>query len=117
MQDLTTELKRYVNAVLGTDVRPVPWDGRTGLPFLLQDAYDFFETRLLGIRCLFMIDRNEGDPKAPGVIRKHMDTVERVADRPVVYVRNAVTSYNRKRLVEQKVSFIVPGNQMYLPMF
>ncbi|MCX6089865.1 MAG: MarR family transcriptional regulator, partial [Candidatus Atribacteria bacterium] len=30
--------------------------------------------------------------------------------------RHAVTSYNRKRLIEQKVPFIVPGNQMYLPM-
>jgi DNA-binding MarR family transcriptional regulator len=27
-----------------------------------------------------------------------------------------VTAYNRKRLIEQKVPFIVPGNQMYLPM-
>ena len=26
-----------------------------------------------------------------------------------------LTAYNRKRLIEQKVPFIVPGNQMYLP--
>jgi len=34
----------------------------------------------------------------------------------LIYVRARVTAYNRKRLIEQKVPFIVPGNQMYLPM-
>ncbi len=34
----------------------------------------------------------------------------------LIYVRAQVTAYNRKRLIEQKVPFIVPGNQMYLPM-
>jgi DNA-binding MarR family transcriptional regulator len=34
----------------------------------------------------------------------------------LIYVRGQVTAYNRKRLIEQKVPFIVPGNQMYLPM-
>ena len=33
-----------------------------------------------------------------------------------MYVRPSLTAYNRKRLIEQKVAFIVPGNQMYLPM-
>ncbi|NLB54842.1 MAG: hypothetical protein GX811_03590, partial [Lentisphaerae bacterium] len=34
----------------------------------------------------------------------------------IVYVRERMASYNRKRLVEHKVPFVVPGNQMYLPM-
>ena len=37
------------------------------------------------------------------------------ADRRIVYVRERVTTYNRKRLIEQRVPFVVPGNQMYLP--
>ncbi len=34
----------------------------------------------------------------------------------VVYVRKRITAYNRKRRVEQKIPFVVPGNQMYLPV-
>jgi len=33
----------------------------------------------------------------------------------VVYVIDALASYERRRLIEQKVPFIVPGNQLYLP--
>ena len=33
----------------------------------------------------------------------------------MVYVTGALASYERKRLIEQKVPFMVPGNQLYLP--
>ncbi len=33
-----------------------------------------------------------------------------------IYVHQAIAAYNRKRLIEHKVPFVVPGNQMYLPM-
>jgi hypothetical protein len=44
-----------------------------------------------------------------------MDKLKGLADRPVIYVTDALASYERKRLIEQKVPFIVPGNQLYLP--
>jgi DNA-binding MarR family transcriptional regulator len=34
----------------------------------------------------------------------------------VIYIASTVSAYNRKRLIEQKVPFVVPGNQLYLPM-
>lgn len=34
---------------------------------------------------------------------------------PVVYVTESLASYERKRLIEYKVPFLVPGNQLYLP--
>jgi hypothetical protein len=44
-----------------------------------------------------------------------MDKRRQVAEMPVVYVAHTLASYERKRLVEQKVSFLVPRNQLYLP--
>ena len=49
-----------------------------------------------------MADTDEGE-QTPAVIGKHMDQVRSRHDVEVVYVRHAVTSYNRKRLIEQKV--------------
>jgi DNA-binding MarR family transcriptional regulator len=34
---------------------------------------------------------------------------------PVIFVTQALASYERRRLIEQKVPFLVPGNQLYLP--
>jgi DNA-binding MarR family transcriptional regulator len=62
-----------------------------------------------------MVDKGDRE-EPPATIRKHIDQVQAKRKQPVVYVRERITAYNRKRLVEQKIPFLVPGNQMYLPM-
>jgi len=69
---------------------------------------------LLGKPCLLMIAREHTDT-TPGMIRKQWEQVQKNWDDPIVYVKSAISSYNRKRLIEQHIPFIVPGNQMYLP--
>jgi hypothetical protein len=44
-----------------------------------------------------------------------MDKLRQLAGIPVVYVTGTLASYERKRLIGQKVPFLVPGNQLYLP--
>lgn len=110
-----SQFKRYLHETLGTVVSPTPWDGSTRLPFFLQNLYTFFEVQLLETPCLLMLDRNQQE-QSPATIRKHMDQVQAKWDGNVVYVRARVTAYNRKRLIEHKLPFVVPGNQMYLPM-
>jgi hypothetical protein len=48
-------------------------------------------------------------------VRKHIELVREKFDGPCVYVHSGLSGYNRKRLIEQLVPFIIPGNQMYLP--
>jgi hypothetical protein len=62
-----------------------------------------------------MVDSSPTE-QSPAVLRKHMALVRDKWNAEVIYVRPQVTAYNRKRLIEHKVPFVVPGNQMYLPM-
>ncbi len=110
-----SQLKRYLYETLGAEVSPTPWDKGTQLPFFLRNLYIFFSVQLLEASCLLMLDRSEQE-QTPATVRKHMDQVQAKWDGEVVYVRERVTAYNRKRLIEYKLPFIVPGNQMYLPM-
>lgn len=115
MQTELSQLKRYMHETLGVVISPTPWDGSTHLPFFLRDLYTFFEIQLLDVPCLLMLDHSEQE-QSPATVRKHMDQVQGKWDGEIVYVRVRVTAYNRKRLIEHKLPFIVPGNQMYLPM-
>ena len=110
-----SQLKRYLHETLGVEVSPTPWHKGKRLPFFLRNLYTFFEIQLLEASCLLMLDRNEQE-QSPATVRKHMDQVQTKWDGEVVYVRARVTAYNRKRLIEHKLPFVVPGNQMYLPM-
>jgi len=112
---LARQTARYVGDTLGVEVAPVPWRGRDRLPPILKERYRFAAFRLLETDCVLMLDSDEGEP-SPATVRKHMDLVRQKSDAVIVYVRPQVAAYNRRRLIERTVPFIVPGPQMYLPM-
>jgi hypothetical protein len=108
------DVRAYLHHTLGIDPRVGLWEGASKLPYFLRDAYDLRELRLLDHPILLAIYRRKATP-ALTEIRKHLDKLNELAGRPVVFVTDALASYERKRLIEQKVPFIVPGNQLYLP--
>lgn len=114
MINLIHQLELYLEGALGISIKPHPWERSSDLPQYLRARYRFFHMDVLGTDCVLMADTDAGE-QTPAVIGKHVSQVRSRHDVDVVYVRHAVSSYNRKRLIEQKVPFIVPGNQMYLP--
>lgn len=115
MKKIISQLEQYFRETMGITVTPHPWEKSSGLPQYLREHYRFIKIDILGIECLLMADSGENE-QTPAVIGKHLNQVRSQYGVEVVYVRQAFTSYNRKRLIEQKVPFIIPGNQMYLPM-
>lgn len=112
---LMDAVRHYLYDVLGT-VTPAlkPWARVNELPYFLQDAFQFSELELLGQPIVLAMERAERKPSLREV-RAWLDKVRALADRPAVYVTHALASYERRRLIEQKIPFIVPGNQLYLP--
>jgi DNA-binding MarR family transcriptional regulator len=108
------KIQHYLLESLGVAVSPVRWPTEGQLPLYLRSSYSFYQARILDLPCLLMADRGEENPAA-ATIRKHMDHVRSKWPGEIIYVRGQVAAYQRKRLIEQKVAFIVPGNQMYLP--
>lgn len=115
MKKLIHQLEQYLRETIGIPGAPHPWEKSSGLPQYLRERYRFFRMNVLGTECVFMADPGE-EEQTPAVIGKHLDQVRSRHQVEAVYVRSAVTSYNRKRLIERKVPFIIPGNQLYLPM-
>ncbi len=114
MDDLLAQLERYLRDTLGITPAFTPWEEGHLMPFFLRERYDFLEARVLGLPCLFMVVKTDQE-EPPTTIRKHINHLRIKWEGPVVYLRERITAYNRKRLVEQRIPFIVPGNQMYLP--
>ena len=114
MPALEQHIREYLDHVLGVSARVSAWDGAARLPAFLTARYRFVKMSLLGREFLLMLDE-EPEPVPPAAIRKHAEQVRAKWPGLVIYGRDRVTAYNRKRLIEQRVPFIVPGNQMYLP--
>ncbi|MEB0137068.1 hypothetical protein QN362_17165 [Actimicrobium sp. CCC2.4] len=115
MPALATSAQNYLHETLGVATsKHQPWAGLENLPYFLRDAFDFWQLDILGHQVLLALERHPDQPSIAD-IRNRLDKLRSVAGQPVVYVTEALASYERKRLIAQKVPFIVPGNQLYLP--
>jgi hypothetical protein len=109
------QVRLYLHDTLGAEAVVAHWDLSTQLPYFLQDAYEFRSAEIAGHRVLLVIDHHRRESSGRD-LHVQLARVADLANLPVVYVVDALSSYERRRLVEQKIPFIVPGNQLYLPM-
>ena len=114
MKDLVNRIKKYLLDTLGITVTLSKPTNPEPLPFFLQDTYDMFQVRLLNEDFIILVSRNDGE-LTPATIHKHIDIVSQQLKMKAVFVQSTISSFNRKRLIEYKVPFVIPGNQMYLP--
>lgn len=106
---------RYIHEVLGIPVPEAkPWAQEKDLPYFLKDAFQFSVIELLGQPIVLAMARRD-TKRSLGDVRTWLNRVREVGGGPAVYVTDALASYERRRLIELKVSFIVPGNQLYVP--
>jgi hypothetical protein len=114
MTEFTDKLNHYLQETLGKSCKLSTWDKSKTLPFFLQEQYSFYEGKIIGQTYVFVCDLRVKE-ETPATISKHIKFVMNKDNHDVVYVREGITSYNRKRLIGHKIPFIVPENQMYLP--
>ena len=112
---LEARLTRHFREVLSIGLDLKRWPGETSLPAFLRETYAFTAATVLGVPCLFLLDQAV-HPTTPATIRKHIFEVQKRWDGEVLYVTAGIDSARRKQLIDQKVPFVVPGNQVYLPM-
>lgn len=69
---------------------------------------------LFGQPVVLAIDKRPR-PSSLSELAARVSKIRDVAGLPVLYATGSLASYERKRLIEHKVPFVVPGNQLYLP--
>lgn len=108
------ELKKYIKDILGVDViiNPILPKSIGDLPFFISSNYNLFQIKLFGHDLLLVQVKKEF---TAGMLRKHLDIIRYGKKIPAVAIINQIEPYNRLRLIEKKVPFIITGKQMYLP--
>lgn len=114
-EKLLQQLRHYVTDTIGLPVECHPWNVDSSLPQYLREQYRFFSMEAMGFHGVLMTD-TAGDEQSPAVTGKHITQVRSRLNLDVVYVRQTMSSHNRKRLIERQIPFIVPGAHLYLPM-
>lgn len=118
MKSSTTDLVSiidYIQRTTGLDVIPgaLSETEKRGLPFYLQKG-SLHEIFVEGKRVILDI-RKSFSEYTPGQIVKQKALLEKHFSSPVVFCFSEIESYQRNRLIKQRVAFILPKRQMFIP--
>lgn len=111
-----SNLKEYINEVIGLTVTIKPFEMKGQIPMYLIESYDFSIIQIEQKELLILVLKNN-ENFTVGQLEKHRQNIKNLFNITVVFVFNQLEAFNRKRLVEQKIGFIVPFKQLYIPEF
>ena len=102
----------YLKRVLGIEVL---YENKAleHLPNFISTRYDSQKVSLSGQKAVFLYPKTELEQVE--TLKKHLERVKKVADRPVVLVLEQITARQKEYLLREKIAFIVDGKQIYLP--
>ena len=113
--DATVE---YLTRVTGETpwIEPMPDQPVSMLPLYLRQRYEFFRAEVFGRRCVLAHENSATGELSPTEYGNEVIQLKRRFKEEVILVLTKLPSYVRNRLVKQRIPFIVPGKQMFLPM-
>ena len=116
--DLQATFIQYLATVTGVTsvLKPMAPKALNGLPVYLTQAYGLYELELFGRALLLALLKNDV-PVELMQLAKDREQLAGKLGREVALVLPQLRSYERARFVQRRVPFIVPGRQMFLPMF
>jgi hypothetical protein len=114
MQNVIEDLKEYLLDVWGLKVEPKPCELINNLPFFLKHLYLFYSVIIFD-KSYFLAVARDPQESTPLQISRHMEQIEKITNMSCIYVAGDLPTYNRQRLVANRVRFVIPKTQMYLP--
>jgi hypothetical protein len=116
MDKIRNDLIDYIKLITGEEITIsiINADEIKSLPLFLRMKYDYVTGKSFNLQIVFIHSKGSGSFSAVE-LRKHIDLIRKALGKPVVFVTNALEAYNRKRLINKKIPFIVPGKQMFIP--
>jgi len=110
------KLNKYISELLGRELRleSLNTARRKVLPFYIREMFNI-KTGFLFDKEILLLEQKAEDNLTAAQYRKHIVLLEDVFNIPTVLVLEHLEAYNRKRLIEKQIAFIIPGKQMYIP--
>ncbi len=103
----------YIRITLGIEINASEY-ADSHFPAFLGWSYVFYSFTLGEHSCLLSIKKPDAS-LTPVAIAKHVDFLAKQTGRTVIFGCNAMLAYERQRLMQRKIPFIIPGRQVYLP--
>ena len=110
------EVVKYLEQTFGDNVRAYQMKEQetNALPMFIGALYELWNGFIFDFKiCLVQLKGDE--LLSPVQFKKHQDIIEKGTGCPVIFTFERMESYNRNRLLQQKVNFIIADKQIFIP--
>lgn len=107
---------QYIQETLGIQAitSPIVRNSLGKLPMYIHETYNLYQIELYHRDIILAELKNEKEFSIRQT-EKQVRQIKNILNQKVVLVLENVPAYNRKRLIEKGINFIVPGKQLFLP--
>lgn len=106
-------MKKYLAEIFGLHAKIENWNGKSKLPLYLRNKRDYFVLSIGNEQSILM--KNDSDNFNVSNFKKEMQEIEKYAGISVILWLEAISTYQRNALVKNRIPFIVPNSQIYVP--
>jgi hypothetical protein len=109
-------ITKYLKEVFGEQVNivAVTEDKMKKIPYYLGSLYMLWKGILLNKNIYFAMYK-DGELLTPDQYKKHINILQGILENPVILVLKGTESYNRNRLIQKNINFILENKQIFLP--
>lgn len=109
---------QYIEEMLGihASATPLAQSYLNKLPLYIHKTYKLYRTYFFNTEVILAKLKSEEELSILQT-EKQVRQIKNLLNKRVVVILENIQAYNRKRLIEKGINFIVPGRQLYLPDF
>jgi len=99
---------------LSVNIKNMPNEQLKKLPLYLGHAYHYFLLESVG-QSLILAENDDTVSKTVGQLKKQSIAIRQYCEMPVVFVLNNPSSQLKRKMIQERINFIVPESQIHLP--
>ena len=110
------EVQKYLQETVGlsVDIKNMPNEQLKKMPLYLEHAYRYFLLVLEG-QSFILTEKDDAVSKTAGQLKKQSNSIRQYCEMPVIFVINNPSAQLKRKMIQERVNFIVPESQVYLP--
>lgn len=116
MESKIKQTLKYIQEALGIQAAatPIAKSYLDKLPMYINETYKLYQSELFNTKIILAELKNEEELSIKQT-EKQIHQMKDALDLKIVLLLQNIPAYNRKRLIEKGINFIVPAKQLYLP--
>ncbi len=112
MEAISKYIKEHFGVV--AKISPLSKNELAQLPLYLRGNYVLYNGSIVDQNIIWAKVKSDGN-YTPDQIKKQGQQLKQFLGLPIVFVFDEIESWERKRLIERRISFVQPFRQMYIP--